>query len=508
MSNTDITKKMGIGAVWMVVLRLCVRLLSIVSLFIMARLLVPEDYGIVALAMSFYAILDVVTTFNFDLPLIQNQQATKDDYNTAWSLNILMGLFIAIGLLIGCYPIASLFNEPQLVPIFLCLAGMAIIQGFTNIGVVNFRKELNLKKEFNFEFGKKILSFLVTVGAGLLLKSYWALVFGMITNCLAGLILSFIMSSYRPSLSLKSWRSLLSFSKWMLFTNVLLYANNRLMMLIVGSSLNTKILGNYSMMKEVADITTVELVLPIQKALFPGYSKLTDDKPQLAQVFLNSIAMIAFFGVPIATTLAALNEHFVITLLGEKWLSESWMLKIFCLAGAFSLVTGATLSIYYALAKPQIVTAILFIQGAIRISLFSYFIIQGYITEALLSILVTAILSTALSLVISCRLLSLPVFQLLWPLTRTTLSAVLLMASLLLLTKWFPLQYNFFIDFLSMSVMTLIGIVVYTVCHFSLWYFTYNSQNTAYCSKATGAESIIIQLVKPKLSALRLRLST
>ncbi|WP_163832476.1 lipopolysaccharide biosynthesis protein [Spartinivicinus ruber] len=507
MDDSSITKKMGIGAVWMVFLRLCVRLLSIISLFIMARLLVPEDYGIVALAMSFYAILDVITTFNFDLPLIQNQHATKEDYNTAWSLNILMGLFIAIGLLIGSHPMAALFNEPQLTSIFPCLAVMAILQGFTNIGIVNFRKELKLKKEFHFEFSKKILSFIVTVTAGVLLKSYWALILGMITNSLAGLLLSFIMSDYRPSLSLKSWRSLLNFSKWMLFTNILGFTNNRLMMLIVGSSLNTKVLGNYSMMKEVADITTVELVLPIQKALFPGYSKLTNDRHQLAQVFLNSISMIAFFGVPIAVTLAILNEYFVIILLSDKWLSESWMLKIFCLSGAFSLVTGATFSIYYALAKPQIVTAILFIQGVIRVILFSYFITQNQILEALLSILATAIFGTLLSLVTSCRLLTLPILQLLWPLTRTVLAAICLTGCLLLLNAWFPLHDNFFINLLTMSVMAIIGLAIYSICHFSLWYFTYPLQTASSASQPTGAEAIIIQLVKPKLSALKLKLS-
>ncbi|MGI0116710.1 oligosaccharide flippase family protein [Zooshikella sp. RANM57] len=75
---------MNIGAGWIVALRLGVHLLSIVSLLIITRVLTPEDYGIVVLAMSFYAIVNVVTTF--DLPLLQNQQATKDDYNTAWSL--------------------------------------------------------------------------------------------------------------------------------------------------------------------------------------------------------------------------------------------------------------------------------------------------------------------------------------------------------------------------------------------------------------------------------------
>lgn len=497
---------MGFGAVWMVALKLCVRLLSMISLFIMARLLVAEDYGIVALAMSFYAILDVITTFNFDIPLIQNQNASKDDYNTAWTLNILMGLIIAVGLLVGAYPMSIIFKEPQLIHIFQCLAVMAIIQGFTNIGVVDFRKELKLKKEFNFEFTKKIVSFLVTVIAGVLLKSYWALILGMISNMLAGLILSFLMSNYRPSLSLKSWGNLFSFSKWMLFSNILGFANHRLMQLIVGSQLNTKTLGNYSMMKEVADITTIELVLPIQKALFPGYSKLIDDKNKFFPVFINSISMIAFFGMPIAITIALLNEHFIVTLLGEKWLNESWMLQIFCISGAFSLVSGAIFSVYYASAKPQIVTIILFLQAIVRVPLFLYFILQGMIMEALLTILATSVLGTTFNLIICSRLLSLPLFQLLAPLTRTSVSVTIMAIILSLLTEWFPLQDGFFINFLSMVTMAFIGMSFYIICHFGLWYLIYNNHSLTSSYSASGAETMIIQLIKPKLLALKLKL--
>lgn len=127
------------GAAWMVMFRAVERSIGIVSTLILARLLMPADFGLIAMAMSFVAILELLWTFTFDNALIQNTAADRSHYDTAWTLNICLGTLIAIGLLAVAYPASWFYDDPRLIPIILCLAGGAAIQGFENIGVVGFR---------------------------------------------------------------------------------------------------------------------------------------------------------------------------------------------------------------------------------------------------------------------------------------------------------------------------------------------------------------------------------
>jgi O-antigen/teichoic acid export membrane protein len=221
MSLTAIGSKIAAGAAWMIALRVIERSIGMISTIILARLLVPQDFGLVAMAMAVYALIEVAGQFGFDLILIRAQRASRAQYDGAWTLGVCHGVVSALVLLALAEPTAGFFSEPRLVPVIQILAAVAFLQGLENIGVVDFRRDFHFGKDFLFLFGKKIISFAVTVTLAFHYRSYWALVIGIVTSRVSGVILSYLLHPYRPRLSFSEIPNLFGFSRWVLLTRIL-----------------------------------------------------------------------------------------------------------------------------------------------------------------------------------------------------------------------------------------------------------------------------------------------
>ncbi|MBT5458103.1 MAG: oligosaccharide flippase family protein, partial [Rhodospirillaceae bacterium] len=140
---SDIGKRTAIGAGWTVLMRFAVRSVGIVSTLILARLLVPADFGLVALAMTLLALLEVMSHFNFEVFLVREPDADRSHYDTAWTLTVLRGIVIAVLLVMMAPLAAGFFNEPRLENVVYAIAALTGLVGFTNIGIVEFQKHLD-----------------------------------------------------------------------------------------------------------------------------------------------------------------------------------------------------------------------------------------------------------------------------------------------------------------------------------------------------------------------------
>jgi len=203
---------MGSGAAWMVLFKLGERSLGIVSILILVRLLSPHDFGFVAMALSFIAMAELLTRVGFDVALIQNQAATDRHYHTAWTCNVLIGLFIFLLMLVAAAPITAFYAEPTLFWVVCWLALGPLISGCENIGVVAFRKELRFRSEFAYQMSVKLAGFVVTVPLAFWLRSYWALVAGILASKLVGTVISYFAHPFRPRFSIAGAAALFSFS--------------------------------------------------------------------------------------------------------------------------------------------------------------------------------------------------------------------------------------------------------------------------------------------------------
>jgi lipopolysaccharide exporter len=354
----EITK----GAAWMVLFRLFDRSVGLLSTALLARILLPADYGLVAMAMSVIAVLELATAFSFEMALIQKPQPSPQHYDTAWTLNILIATGGAAMTAALSVPAAAFYGDPRLAPVMLAICVGWFLSGFENVGVVDFRRRMDFNAEFRFLAAKRMVAFVVVMVAALTLRSYWALVIGMIAHRVAGLVLSYAVQPLRPRPSLQCARELFSFSGWLLINNIATVALSRAPHYLVGRLFGAQALGAYSVGLEISQLPHTELVAPINRAMFPGYSRIAGDALALRRTWIDANALIAMISLPVAAGIAILAAPFVRLLLGPNWGDAVPIIQVLTFGSLVTALASNTFSAWFALARSYLPTIILFIR--------------------------------------------------------------------------------------------------------------------------------------------------
>ncbi len=332
----SIQRRMATGAIWMVLFKFVERGLGLISTLILARLLGPTDFGIVAMAISFIAMAELLTAFGFDIAIIQTPQATVEHYNTAWTCNVLLNLGVAVLMLALAVPIAEFYRKPEVIWVVVALAFGPLIAGAENIGVVAFRKDLDFKREFRFQLSRKLIGFAVVIPLALLLRNYWALVAGMLASKVAGTAMSYWMHPFRPRFALSKFKELFRFSRWLLFNNLVGFFKERSTDFFIGRLYGPASLGSYNVAYELAHLPTTEIGAPINRALLPGFAKMNPGD-EVARAYASAVGVLAMLALPAAAVMFVVSPFLVPVLLGSKWLSAVPVMQVLAFNGALML---------------------------------------------------------------------------------------------------------------------------------------------------------------------------
>lgn len=365
MPNVD--REMAKGALWMVLARLSDRVIGLVSTIVLVRLLAPDDFGLVAMGTSVIAVCEVLGKLGLDVALIQNREASRDHYDTAWTVGMIFSTVTALFIAGAAVPAANFYGEARLSTILYALALGSLISGFENIGIVAFRKNLQFNKEFQFIFGKKLAGFIVALPLAWILQSYWALIAGIVASRLAGVALSYAMERYRPTWSLKAMRELFHFSKWMALHSLCATFNSRAADFVVGKFAGARDLGIFNVSYEISNLPTSELVAPINRAVFPGYALKASDTFLLKRSYLDVLGMIAACGTPIGVGISVTAYLIVPLLLGDKWIAATPLVALLGLYGVLSVLRSNAHYVFLAQGKPEIATSL----GLIQVGVFA-----------------------------------------------------------------------------------------------------------------------------------------
>lgn len=307
------------GSLWMVVMRWSIRLIGLVSTVLLARLLQPDDFGLVAMAMLFVGIIEVLGETGQQAALIRHPNPTREHFDTAWTVGVLASLVLGTAVLISAPLAGRYFDEPRAVLLIQFLSIRTYLIGLENIGTVMFRKELDFAKEYRYGVYKKLLSFAATLGLALYLRNYWALVAGIILGEILSVGLGYMLHPYRPRICFSKMREIWHFSFWSWVMTVGGFIYNRMDQYVVSAFGSAGLVGLYQLAVEVAKMPSDELIRPLQRALFPTYSKLSHDLGQLRDAYLNVLSVIVVFAASTSTGIALIADDLVLLLLGEKW---------------------------------------------------------------------------------------------------------------------------------------------------------------------------------------------
>ena len=308
---------MATGAGWLYGHRWVERLLDFASVVVLARLLSPDDFGVVAIATSFVAIIEGLAAFDVNKALIRTRDEDRALYDSAWTLSTLRGLVAGL-----CMVAATPFvGDSRIAAVLLVLALSPVLGGFANPRFVTYERDLVYSRLAALTLGAKVVSVGVTLVVAVVYRSYWALVVGLLAGTLSTTLLSYALRPYRPRVSLARVADIFGFSGWLSAATVVTTLAMETDRIIVGRLIGVADAGLYYMTQRVGVLPTRELISPLQRILFPSFSELAHDRERLRRVALESINVLGSLSLPAGVGFALVASDFVPLALGAQWLS-------------------------------------------------------------------------------------------------------------------------------------------------------------------------------------------
>lgn len=319
---------------WSAVERFSVQGIQFVLSIIIARILLPSDYGLIAMLGIFMAIAQTFIDSGFANALIQKKNQTKVDYSTVFYFNIIVSVVLYILLYYSAPLIASFYNEDMLVAITRIVGLTLIINSF---GIVQQAK-LTIALDFKRQAIASLFAVIISGGMGLWMAfsgyGVWTLVYQSLLNNLLRVVMIWIFSGWWPGFcfSVSSFKTLFSFGSKLLLSSLLHTLYTNMYTLIIGKRFATAELGYYNRAFTLAQFPSTNFTNVIVRAVYPIQCRMQDDHEQLCSVFLKYMRMACFLIFPVMVGLCAVAEPLVRLILTDKWLPAVPLLQILCIA--------------------------------------------------------------------------------------------------------------------------------------------------------------------------------
>jgi O-antigen/teichoic acid export membrane protein len=327
--------------------RMFSRALGFVSMLILARLLMPTDFGVVAVASAVSASVDSLSRLGVRDALVRLHDERRDYFNTAFTFQVARGLLTSLLLVAFSLFASTFFEEARLRWILQLMAIFAAVSAFENIGIVSFTRALNFRTQFFMQVAPRLTGFIVTTVLAFVLRDYRALIWGMGVGSFVGVAASYVVSPFRPGFGLTGWRYLLGFSFWTWAGGLAVVVWSRADAFLLAPVLGTAELGVFLLAAEIAMMPVTELLEPACATLFPGFSLALRQGSAPISMGLMIAGILALGTIPFSIGVSACSGYLVAGLLSPQWLAARPVIAIMawiCMFSPFSYVCGSVLS--------------------------------------------------------------------------------------------------------------------------------------------------------------------
>jgi lipopolysaccharide exporter len=367
MTRARTHNRLLVGGSWLIALQAVERLLGVASIAILARLLTPTDFGVVAVAMTVVAAVEITSAFGFDWALVRHRDLSADYLNSAWTLRALMGLgsLAALGLLGP--PAAAFYRLPPLKSVLLVLGLASFVGSLENIGTVYFRREFAFHKEFLLRVATKLCGFVVATSVAVVYRSYWALVVGTLALRASSTVMSYLLHSFRPWPSLVRARELFGFSSWLLLGNLLDYCSSRFSSMYLGRVFGARVTGLFSVASELSSVPMSAIAAPINRVAYSKYAEDIRANRSLTHSYLEIASLIWMITLPMCAGLIAVAPEVVRLVLGPRWEGAETVVSLLSVAWAFAVVTANTHYVYWVRGHSHVTATLSAVRAAVVI---------------------------------------------------------------------------------------------------------------------------------------------
>jgi O-antigen/teichoic acid export membrane protein len=357
------------GVFWTVGARWALRALGLISTILLARLLMPRDFGVMAMATVVIGFLDVLFAQGVDIALIQNASSTRAHWDAAWTVRVLQGTIMA-SLLVALAPLASrYYGEPRINFIMPILAVGTLATAAENIGPVAFRKDLQFHRDFQFTVAKKLVQFVIVVSLAFVWRDYRALMFGVVISSVASSCLSYGLHPFRPKWSLAKAAEIWGFSFRLAAINFANYVNFNAEKVVLGGIVGAEKTGIYFVGDEIAELPYSELVAPTSRVTVPGFAKIKHDPERLTSGLLKVLGLVALLSIPAAAGLVLVSYNLVTVLLGPRWTDATDVIRLCAVSAGFVAIYSVFGNLLTILGRLNVIICIASINAVLFVAL-------------------------------------------------------------------------------------------------------------------------------------------
>ena len=448
------------GVAWSTAEKVCSMLLQMVVSIVVARLLVPEDFGVMAILTFFTAVALVVVDSGFSQTQLRKATPTDDDYKSVFTFNLVVSvvfylLFVAVSPLLARYYNLQIITKISPV-LFLLLPINAL-------GIIQNTK---LSREFRFgvlsriNFAASLVAGVVAIVVALCGGGVWALVAQRLTMMATKSLLLWWRGDWRGKgeFSRSAWRDMAPFSFRLMSTDIVSALYNNVAQLFIGKVYSTNTLGFFNQAQKVKDLTVQSAVQSVQTVTYPALAKIKDDAEKFAESFRKVLLINIFVMAPVAVGLSAVAEPLFRVLLGEKWLPTVPYFEVIALSGIFYPLA----MVAYNVLKVHSNGAIIFRLELLKKGVMTV-VLALTIPQSTLAIAWGLVAMTVVEFIVNFAATRRYTQLLWWPMIRTLLPSLLLTAVMYMAVKAVGYYAVSWSAALLLVAQIAVGVIVYLI---------------------------------------------
>jgi O-antigen/teichoic acid export membrane protein len=354
MLTKSLAGKVMQGAAVMLMLRWVTRLLGLVSVAITARILTPEDFGVMGTASLVLGLLVTLKSSGGGEVLVRLPNLQRSHIHTVWTVRFLMSPLLSLALYFLSEPVSGWVNEPRVADVLKALALIPVIEAMASPAPNMMAREMDFGRLFYLRVAVKLITVIGTVVLAFALRDYWALVLGQLLAAVALVLVTHGFWPYLPKLTLSRIRETGSFTFWSFWRNIAVYLADTIDEFVVRRATGTDQFSYYHASRDLSRVFITELVAQAAMPLFSAFSKMQGQPARLRAAVTASLGASAILLTPIGLLIYASADSMVRLVLGPQWNAAVPYFQFLALGVAAQTLARMARGVYAALDKQHL----------------------------------------------------------------------------------------------------------------------------------------------------------
>jgi teichuronic acid exporter len=329
------------GANWNMMRVIVQTVVSLGVTIVVARILPPEDFGLLATAMIFIGLAEIISAMGMGSAVVQRKNLDEIAIRTANTLSVLIGLALVLLILLISEPVAIFFGDERVGPVVRALAISLFVSALSTVSRGLIMRRMDFRRLFFIDSIGHVVGYAgVVITLAVMGYGVWSLVMGTIATTVLGSVLSFVYEPFRMTFKPESSRlkELLSFGGGVSISSVVGYFARNVDFFVIGKFLDQMMLGLYSRAYHLVNLPLAKIAGTLTNVMFSSYSEVQDDKERLKQVYFRVISVTALMAFPVFVGMLVSGKYIITGMYGPNWMGAVPAFQVLCLMGLIRLV--------------------------------------------------------------------------------------------------------------------------------------------------------------------------